>query len=94
MMKKKISFFNLWHVRSALHVLIGNAGSGRLGTVREMTLEDFQFNLDINLVPNFVLTKHALPHLEKTRGNIVYISSVSGIRNYRSQTHLSENRTS
>ncbi len=42
-------------------------------------MEDFRFNLDLNLTSNFVLTKHALPHLEKTRGNIVYISSVAGI---------------
>ncbi len=61
-----------------LQILICNAGGGKLGTVRNLSVEDFKFNLDLNLTTNFVLTKQALPHLEKTRGNIVYISSVAG----------------
>ncbi len=70
--------YNMPTLSLALHILVGNAGSGRLGTVRNSSVEDFRFNLDLNLTSNFVLTKHALPHLEKTRGNIVYISSVAG----------------
>ncbi len=58
--------------------MIGNAGSGTLASVRDTKLEDFQRNMELNLTTNFLLTKHALPHLEKTKGSIVYISSVAG----------------
>ena len=63
----------------ALDILIGNAGgANKLANVRDFTAEDFRWTMDLNLTANFVLTKHALPHLEKTKGNIVYISSVAG----------------
>ena len=41
-------------------------------------MEDFDFDLGINLRSNFIITKAALPHLERTKGNILYISSVAG----------------
>ncbi len=62
-----------------LNILIGNAGAGTLGTVRGLKEEDFRWTFELNLMANVTLTKHALPHLEKTKGNILFISSIAGL---------------
>lgn len=45
-----------------------------------MSLSDWQFNLMVNLTAPFLLIKAALPHLRATRGAIVNIGSIEGIR--------------
>ena len=35
--------------------------------------------MDVNFYAPFILSQEALPHLEKTKGNIVFISSVAGV---------------
>ena len=60
-----------------LDVLIGNAGVGHSGQVADISLEDWDANFGVNLTANFILTKHALPHLRKTKGCIVYTSSIA-----------------
>ena len=63
-----------------LHILVCNAGAGeKPSTVRETSLETWNWTLNLNLTACFLLTKYALPHLEKTKGNIVYTSSVAGM---------------
>jgi len=47
-------------------------------TIRELTLEEFALPLKLDVQGGFSVTKAALPHLEKTKGNIVYLSSMSG----------------
>ncbi len=56
----------------------GAAGPGNLKSVREMDISEFDFNFKINFKSCFVMTKAALPHLEKTKGSIVYVSSLTG----------------
>lgn len=57
----------------------GGFGSDSTPThIRDFSVDTFRSVLDLNLVGPFVLTKHALPHLEKTKGNILYVSSVGG----------------
>lgn len=62
-----------------LDVLVNNAGMMREALVEDMTFEDWQFNLAVNLTAPFLLTKAALPHLRTTRGSIVNIGSIEGI---------------
>jgi NAD(P)-dependent dehydrogenase (short-subunit alcohol dehydrogenase family) len=42
-------------------------------------VEDFRTLLDLNLVSIFAACKFALPHLRKTKGNIINMSSLVGI---------------
>jgi NAD(P)-dependent dehydrogenase (short-subunit alcohol dehydrogenase family) len=42
-------------------------------------VEDFRSLLDLNLVSIFAACKFALPHLRKTKGNIINMSSLVGI---------------
>eukprot|EP00095_Tigriopus_kingsejongensis_P009761 maker-scaffold422_size175911-snap-gene-0.35 protein:Tk09761 transcript:maker-scaffold422_size175911-snap-gene-0.35-mRNA-1 annotation:"short-chain dehydrogenase" len=62
-----------------LDVVISNAGGGSsAASVRSKSVTDFRNTLELNLIAPFLLTQAALPHLEKTKGNILYISSIAG----------------
>lgn len=63
-----------------LDVLVNNAGKGQNGTIETTSLEQFDDIMDTNLRSVYHLTKLAVPHLIKTKGNIVNVSSVAGTR--------------
>lgn len=65
-----------------LDVLVNNAGAGRYGGIQEFTMEDFDWIMNLNLRSVVQLTKLAIPHLIKTKGNIVNVSSVAGLNAY------------
>lgn len=62
-----------------LDVLVNNAGMMQESGVEQMSLDDWQRTLTVNLTTPFLLIKAALPHLRKTRGNIVNIGSIEGL---------------
>lgn len=62
-----------------LDVLINNAGMMQEAAVEDMTIEDWHRNLAVNLTAPFLMIKSALPHLRKTKGNIVNIGSIEGL---------------
>jgi len=62
-----------------LDCLINNAGwHPEHHTIDEFSIADFKDLLDLNLVSYFAACKYALPHLRKTHGNIINISSLVG----------------
>ena len=63
-----------------LNVLVNNAGMGEGGDITKATLEQYDRVMNTNVRSVFHLTQLAVPHLIKTQGNIVNISSVAGIR--------------
>lgn len=62
-----------------LDTLVNNAGIMFEKTVDDMTEADWDQMMDINLKAPFLLTKAAMPHLRKRRGNIVNIGSIEGL---------------
>ena len=62
-----------------LDVLVNNAGLMLEGTADEMSLEDWQATLTVNLTAPFLLIKNALPHLRASAGSIVNIGSIEGL---------------
>lgn len=62
-----------------LDVLVNNAGLMQEARVDEMSLEDWNRTLAVNLTAPFLLTQAALPHLRETGGRIVNIGSVEGL---------------
>jgi meso-butanediol dehydrogenase / (S,S)-butanediol dehydrogenase / diacetyl reductase len=62
-----------------LEVLVNNAGMMQEARIEDMTIEDWQRNLTVNLTAPFLMIKAALPHLRTTRGAIVNIGSIEGI---------------
>ncbi len=63
-----------------LDILVNAAGTIANGTLENTSLADWRDMFAINLEAVFALMQLALPHLEKSRGNIVNVSSVTGIR--------------
>ncbi|XP_056400507.1 17-beta-hydroxysteroid dehydrogenase 14 isoform X1 [Hyla sarda] len=60
--------------------LINNAGWHPPEQIIDNTsAQDFQDLLNLNLIGYFLTAKYALPHLRKTQGNIINISSLVGI---------------
>ncbi len=64
----------------AIDVLVNAAGFLSNGTIEDTALEAWDAMMDVNLRAVFQLMQRAVPHLEKTRGNIVNVSSVTGLR--------------
>lgn len=64
----------------SLDVLVNCAGIIELGSIENTTLEQYDRLFDINVRSVYHLTMLAVPYLIKTKGNIVNVSSVNGIR--------------
>ncbi|CAI9603092.1 unnamed protein product, partial [Staurois parvus] len=60
-----------------LDVLVNCGGIMALGSSENTTLEDYDRLMNINVRSVFYLSQLAVPHLIKTKGNIVNVSSVA-----------------
>ena len=65
-----------------IDVLVNAAGIIANGTLENSTLEQWDTMIDINLRSVFRLTQLALPSIIERKGNIVNISSVTGVRSF------------
>jgi meso-butanediol dehydrogenase / (S,S)-butanediol dehydrogenase / diacetyl reductase len=63
-----------------LDALVCSAGTGAAGAVGEQTLERWNRVLATNLTGAFLACRAALPHLVESRGAIVTVSSLAGLR--------------
>jgi NAD(P)-dependent dehydrogenase (short-subunit alcohol dehydrogenase family) len=61
-------------------VLVSAAGHIANGTVENTTLGSWDAMMNVNLRAVFHLMQLAVPHLAATRGNVVNVSSVTGLR--------------
>jgi meso-butanediol dehydrogenase / (S,S)-butanediol dehydrogenase / diacetyl reductase len=62
-----------------LDVLANVAGVPQFGHTDRLDDEEWQRSLDVNLSGPFKLCRAALPHLRRSRGSIVNVSSVAGL---------------
>ena len=60
-----------------LDVLINNAGVGLFGSIEDLSLEDWQTQIDTNLRGVFCCAKEAVGHLKATEGWIINIGSLA-----------------
>ncbi|XP_018300097.1 3-oxoacyl-[acyl-carrier-protein] reductase FabG [Mycetomoellerius zeteki] len=63
-----------------LDVLINNAGTLEIGSIESTSLEQYDNVMNVNVRSVFQLTALAVPYLIKTKGNIVNVSSLAGLR--------------
>lgn len=63
-----------------LDVLVNAAGAIVTGTIEGATLDDWDAMMNVNLRAVFQMMRLAVPHLVETRGNVVNVSSVNGLR--------------
>ena len=64
----------------AIDVLVNAAGIIATGTVENTNLEDWDTMMNVNVRAPFYLMQRALPYLLERRGNVVNVSSVTGLR--------------
>ena len=62
-----------------IDILINNAGKATQGKIIDLSAEDWKSAIDVNLNGNFYVSQAAMPHLIATKGNIVNVSSLSGV---------------
>jgi NAD(P)-dependent dehydrogenase (short-subunit alcohol dehydrogenase family) len=63
-----------------LDVLVCSAGAGASGAVADQTLERWQGVIETNLTGAFLACNAALPHLLESRGAVVTVASLGGLR--------------
>lgn len=61
-----------------LDVLIANAGVGHFASIEEMTHQQWQQTIDINLTGVFNSVKAAIPAIKSSQGYIITIASLAG----------------
>jgi NAD(P)-dependent dehydrogenase (short-subunit alcohol dehydrogenase family) len=59
-----------------IHVLINNAAVQRLGSIENLTLDDWSETMNVNLTSPMLLSKYFYHKLSKTKGNIINIASI------------------
>jgi 3-oxoacyl-[acyl-carrier protein] reductase len=63
----------------AIDILVNSAGIIKHKSIDEMTLDDFESVIRVNLTGTFLTCKYAVPYMKKRgKGKIVNIASVSG----------------
>ncbi|MCS7082651.1 MAG: SDR family NAD(P)-dependent oxidoreductase [Bacteroidetes bacterium] len=68
---------NRW---GTVHVLVNNAGLGRFANVEELSIEDWQMQIETNLTGVFLCTRAVVPLMKAQRyGHIVNIASIAGL---------------
>lgn len=66
-----------------LDILVNNAGVIEMGTIETTSMEQYDRVMNINVRAMYHLTMLATPHLVATKGNVVNISSVNGMRSVK-----------
>jgi short-subunit dehydrogenase len=61
-------------------IVINNAGVGLAAPIAELQLHDFEQALAVDLLGPLLLTQAALPHMKRDGGQLIYVSSVVGLR--------------
>lgn len=61
-----------------IDILANNVGGGPMGRVWEMSAEDWDLSMRLNLRPTFLFSKHVLPHMiAREKGRIICMSSAA-----------------
>jgi 3-oxoacyl-[acyl-carrier protein] reductase len=68
------------HHQPGPDILISNAGHGkRIPNILDISLDEFDYTLRINLRASFLLTKLSVPHMQaKHWGRVVFMGSIAG----------------
>ena len=67
--------------KGRLDILVNNAGIMKENTLKDITLDEWNDHLIINLTAPFLLIKHSLTLLKESKGSIVNVGSIEGLGN-------------
>lgn len=65
-----------------IDILVNNAGILETGSIENTSLDQFDRVMNVNVRSIYYLTMLAAPYLIKSKGNIINISSVNGMRSF------------
>jgi short-subunit dehydrogenase len=64
-------------------VVVNNAGIGKFSRIEDITLEDWNRQMDVNLRASFLMSQVFIPKMkEMKKGSLVFINSVAGKKGY------------
>ena len=63
-----------------LDVVVNCAGIMRFARIEELTVDEWQRHLAVNLTGPFLVSQAAVPHLVETKGSIVSVASIAGVK--------------
>lgn len=66
-----------------LDVLVNGAGSLVTGGIETLSVEDYDKQMNLNCRSIYIVTQAAIPFLKASKGSIVNVSSVTGLRSVR-----------
>ena len=76
-----------------IDILFSNAGIAAYGYSWELTEEQWDTLIEVNLKGGFLVSKYVIPHLiEKKSGVIIYNSSVGGLRGFGRMSHYAASK--
>jgi NAD(P)-dependent dehydrogenase (short-subunit alcohol dehydrogenase family) len=61
-----------------LDAVVNNAGSGHVGSIENVTMDEFRRVMEVNFFGVVAVTKAAMAHLRSARGKVITVSSVGG----------------
>ncbi|KAI1636177.1 hypothetical protein F4809DRAFT_641735 [Biscogniauxia mediterranea] len=69
------------HGQAGPDILVSNAGYGkRYPGISDVSLEEFDYTININLRASFILSKLSIPYMEAQRwGRIIFVSSIAAL---------------
>lgn len=63
-----------------IDILVNNAGESSRGTVERMAISNIKALIETNYSGAAYMSKYSIPQLKETKGNIIFINSVGGLR--------------
>lgn len=75
-----------------IDVLINNAGISMRALFKDVDLKVLKTVMDVNFWGTVYCTKYALPHIQKTQGSIVGVSSIAGYKGLPGRTGYSASK--
>ena len=64
-------------------VVVNNAGVGKFSGIEDITLEDWNWQINVNLRASFLVSQAFIPNMkEMKKGTLVFINSVAGKKGY------------
>ncbi|XP_078664649.1 3-oxoacyl-[acyl-carrier-protein] reductase FabG-like isoform X1 [Branchiostoma floridae x Branchiostoma belcheri] len=63
-----------------IDVLVNNAGIGKFSDLETLDMAEYDRTMDVNVRSAVRLTQLCVPHLTKTKGAVVNVSSINGVR--------------
>jgi len=67
----------------SIDFVIHSAGYISLGSVADSDLKDFDKHFDINVRSPYIITKHLLEKLQKSKGQIIFMNSTAGLSSWK-----------